>query len=148
MSYVIFSIIISSLFFNQLQAEDLVYNYALKSNGEVVYCGISEEPVSRCVEHQDAGKFRFDVMVVYGGPYNKAYAYEKETRCIERHPIPNAYQLYPRDTRYVQDLEAEDWEYPDHIPVVFTAKTKQKMKRKRQNLYFAHYKRARNRFME
>ena len=76
-----------------------VFVYYLKYAGRygdvIVYCGITNDPEARAIEHARGGTMRyntFDTMVVFAGPMSRDQAYREETRCIERNRIPRIYQ--------------------------------------------------------
>lgn len=87
------------IFYFQVACADNVFVYFLKYTGRngdvVVYCGITNDPEARALEHARGGTMgynTFDTMVVFAGPMSRAEAYQEETRCIETHHIPRMYQ--------------------------------------------------------
>lgn len=99
--------------FQSLYANNDVFVYLLKytkSNGKevVVYCGITNNPEQRALEHADGhtmGYNTFDTMLVIAGPMSREQALQQETDCIYRYPIPRLYQTYPNDQIRPSDLD-------------------------------------------
>ncbi len=100
-------------FFQEVFAQNDVFVYLLKYRGArgdvVVYCGITNDPETRALEHAEGGTLgynTFDTMVVFAGPMSREQALEEETRCIYRYEIPRLYQTYPRDLRAIAEYES------------------------------------------
>ena len=86
-----------------------VYILTYGARGVVVYCGITNDPEARALEHATDGTMgynTFDTMIVVAGPMTRDRAYREETRYIHRHPIPSLYQTYPRDARAIEEYES------------------------------------------
>jgi hypothetical protein len=109
---IIFAII--SIFYFQVCYGENVFVYLLKyttlsGREAVVYCGITNKPEVRVLEHVRDGTVNyntFDTMVVFDGPISREEAYKKETSCIRSYDIPRLYQLYPRDEKAIAEYES------------------------------------------
>lgn len=127
----IFTAFIILFIWQKILAEP-VFNYMLLFQEQIVYCGITNDPVTRAEEHKDKELFYFDKMVVYFMHATREKALEEETKCIYRNPIASMYQTYPRDetaiARYEAQLNAPKY-YKDFVPVVFTQTLKNYLSR-------------------
>lgn len=91
-----------SLFCFRIACAENVFVYLLKHQGNVVYCGITNDPDRRAREHVENHTMRysvFDKMLVFAGPMSRESAYQEETNCIYNHLIPNLYQTKPQNNQ-------------------------------------------------
>lgn len=111
--------VIALLCFQIASAGDGVFVYTLKDKNEVVYCGITNNPEARALEHVRDHTMRFnvfDTMSVIDGPMSRQQAYQAETKCINSHAIPKLYQArnpterannYQKITAYESRIDAK-----------------------------------------
>ena len=119
-----FYLLVLSFLMPHVTFAEIVFNYKLYEENQVVYCGISNDPKSRMQEHREKKLFYFDRMAVYFANPDESSAYENETQCIESHDIPSRYQLYPRrpERSGTGQKRKRDFagRYPEFILVNFT----------------------------